>query len=346
MCSGYAAVEAALLKRKSPRISCFPLIDSAFAASYAGTSMREVHLDPGLHAAALERCARDLPVDGVYINLCLDIDQPVRRSEDAYGIDDALTLTIPENDVLSISGTGIASLDDERIDGAQLFHPGMRATYEAIDDGVRREFAVAVGLTGTYSQLAFLYGVSDLMVAMVDCPGKVRKTLDRRHEIALLQARELCRAGARFVWIGEGLGSGSLISPQQYRDFVLPYERSLANEIRRAGALSILHICGDVTSALSDIAGCGADGFDLDYPVDLSTALAALLPAVAVKGNINPALFLKGQRESLRRACARALQTAYGVEGFILSTGCLVPRDAETGAFQTMSELCGSMHRY
>jgi uroporphyrinogen decarboxylase len=340
MVTGYGVIEAALLKKKPSRTPCFPLIDTAFAAAYSGKSLREVQTDPELHAAALEKCARELPVDGVYINLSLGQHQPVRLSEDTFRIDNALTLSIPLNDVLSIAETDIETLDDERIISAQLFHPGILETFESMKGETTNQVAVVVGLTGTFSQVAFLYGISPCMMALVDRPDEVRRALDRRHEVVLQQARDLCNAGAHFIWIGEGLGSGSLISPRQYQDFVLPYERSLTTEIRRAGALSILHICGDVTGALPHIAGSGADGFDLDYPVDLSTALDILLPEVAVKGNIDPTLFLKGHQESLRGACMQALQSAGDAAGFILSTGCLVPRDAEVESFLTMSELC------
>jgi hypothetical protein len=340
MHSGYDIIEAALQKKWVSRVPCFPLIDIAFAAVYLGKPLREVQLNPGVHAAALSRCAQDLPVDGVYINLGLASGQSVKLSEDTYRIDDALTLVVPNNDVLSISQTDIESLDDERISAAELFHPGILKTFQAMDNEIINNSAVAVGVTGTFSQVAFLYGIPRLMMALLDQPQQVHRALDRRHEIVLRQVRELCGSGARFVWIGEGLGSGSLISPEQYREYVLPYEKSLAEEIRKAGALSILHICGDVTAALPDIARCKVDGFDLDYPVDLATAVGVLLPEIAIKGNIDPTLFLRGRQEALRKTCRHALEVAGHLDGFILSTGCLVPRDATVESFEIVSVMC------
>lgn len=340
MHSCYAIIEASLQKKRVSRVPCFPLIDIAFAAAYLGKPMREVQLNPGAHAEALSRCAGDLPVDGVYINLGLASGQAFKLSEDSYRIDDALTLVIPNNDVLSISHTDIESLDDERICAAELFHPGILETYQAMDDEIKKNSAVAVGVTGTFSQVAFLYGIPKLMMSLLDQPQQVHRALDLRHEVVLRQVRELCGSGARFVWIGEGLGSGSLISPEQYREYALPYEQSLAEEIRKAGALSILHICGDVTSALPDIARCKADGFDLDYPVDLATAVGVLLPEITIKGNIDPTLFLGGRQDALRKSCRHALMVAGQTDGFILSTGCLVPRDATVESFEIVSEIC------
>ncbi len=356
MSSGYHIIEDALLNKKTSRLPCFPLIDSAFAAAYFKKPLREVQLNPRLHADALCACAEELPVDGVYINLGLTSGQAVQLTESTYRIDDSVTLLIPANDVLSISKTDIKSLEDERFESADLFHPGILETFRSMNEKVKENYAVVVGLTGTFSQVAFLYGISEILMALLDQPDAVRETLARRHKIAVQQAREICATGPRFIWIGEGLGSGSLISPNQYREFVLPYEQDLAEEIRKAGVLSILHICGNVTSALPDIARCGADGFDLDYPypagtktpagmktpVDLQAALDTLLPQVAVKGNVNPTLFLPGREEALRQACAEAKKVAGKRNGFIMSTGCLVPRDAAEGSFQIMAQLCSN----
>jgi hypothetical protein len=341
MHSSATIIERALLKQNTSCLPCFPLIDIAFASSFAGQPMRAVQLDPRLHGAALSKCTEELPVDGIYINLCLDTRQGNRISESEILIDEAVHLVIPENDVLAIAAADIESLDDRRILDAELFHPGMLATFENIDERIKREYAVAVGLTGTFSQVAFLFGIPELMIALLDQPAAVRRTLDKRHNVVVRQARELCASGARFIWIGEGLGSGSLISPDQYRDFVLPYEIELAEEIRKNGALSLLHICGDVTNTLADIAGSSADGFDLDYPVDLAVALETLLPEVAVKGNINPRLFMEGLSEELKDACLQARTAAAHRNGFIMSTGCLVPRDSTVESFHIMADICG-----
>ena len=345
MQSGRDTVRLALHKEQTDRLPCFPLIDIAFASAFIHEPMRNVQLDPSLHAGALASCAAELPVDGVYINLCLTQDQPEKLPDETYGdetyrIDDALTLAIPENDVLSIAKTEITSLGDPRLTTAELYHTGILETLQQMPRETLGTAAVVAGVTGTFSQVAFLYGVSELMMALLDQPQAVERALERRHPIAIRQVRELTAAGAEFIWIGEGLGSGSLISPEQYRRFVLPYERDLADEIRRGGVSSILHICGDVSAALPDIARSGVDGFDLDFPVDLNTGLEILLPAVAVKGNINPVLFLAGHQDALTASCRRAIEAARGRAGFILSTGCLVPRDSSLEAFQIVAECC------
>ena len=339
-----ARIEAALQGRRAERVPCFPLVDVAYASAHAGRTMASLQLDPHVHAAALAQCARELPIDGVYINLCLGAQQAARfvREDGRYRgrLDDGLDVAFGENDVASVAATDIVAPDDPRIGSAELFHPGMLETFLAMPADVDREVAVCVGLTGAFSQVGFLLGLQNLMVALVDDPAGVHRAIRRRQAAALRQARALRDAGARFIWIGEGMASSSLLSPQMYADFVLPYEQELADEIRRLGALSLLHICGNITPALEAIAQSRADGVDVDAPTDWAAAVRILGPRACLKGNLNPLLFLPGKAQALADACDAARREAEAAGRFIMSTGCLVPRDSARAAFEVMARAC------
>ncbi len=337
-------VESALLRQSVGRTPCFPLVDLVFAGAFSGIPLSEVQLDPAAHARALVHGLERLPIDGVYINLCFSPEQAALATPYEAGfrllLDECLEVRFGANDVASIARTDIDSFEDPRLARAALFHPGMLETYRSIPAETRDRAAVCVGLTGAFSQLGFLIGLEKLMVALVDEPGRVHRALRCRQEIALRQAEEICRAGARFIWIGEGMASGSLISPAAYREFVLPYERELAGHIRKLGALSILHICGNTTGMLADIAETGADGCDVDSPTDWAAAVSILGRSMCLKGNVNPLFFLPRNLDRLPAACADARRAAAGLKGFILSTGCLVPRDSAAEAFEVMRQAC------
>jgi uroporphyrinogen decarboxylase len=245
--------------------------------------------------------------------------------------------------VLSIEHTEIESLQDPRIETAALFHPGMLATYGRLR-AEAADAAVAVGLTGTFSQLAFLFGLEKLLLALIDDPTGVRKALRRRQKVVCSQIAELCDAGARLIWIGEGVASGTVLSPRMYEEFVLPYEQEVTAEIRRRGARSLLHICGNTTPMLPQLARSAADGCDVDHLTDWPAAVHALGAHVAIKGNLNPLLFMPGEQTALKEACQRTISQAEKTPGFILSTGCLVPRDADPAAFEVCASECRRTH--
>jgi uroporphyrinogen-III decarboxylase len=325
-------------------VPCFPTVDVVYAGSHSGLPISRLQLDPAAHAAALAQCAAELPIDGIYVNLCLSSRQAAQAvcREGRYHVrlDDALEVEFAENDVASIAHSDIHDLEDPRIQQAELFHPGMLEVFRAIPAQTGRDVAVCVGVTGAFSQLGFLLGLENLLLELVDRPAAVHRALRKRQEAALRQAAEIVQAGARFLWIGEGMASASLISRQMYAEFVLPYEQELAGEIRRLGGLVILHICGNITPSLHAIAECDCDGADIDRPTDWNAAVRTLGPKMCLKGNIDPLLFLPENVGSLGPACETALRGAATAKGFILSTGCLVPRDAARAAFSIMADAC------
>ena len=335
-------VERALLRRPTARPRCFPLVDVAFASTHSGKTLAMLQLDPRLHATALSRCLRELPIDGVYINICFSARQAseVVGSGKQYSLrlDDCLRLEFSENEVAAIAGSDLVSLDDERIGTAELFHPGMIETFQAMPEEVRNEAAVCVGLTGAFSQVGFLVGRSKPDGGDAGQPGggSPGHTEGDRRSRCDRRARSSKR-GRDLFGLAKAWPSNSLLSARMYADFVLPYERELADEIRRQGALSLLHICGNVTPSLPHIATSRVDGVDIDSPTDWPAAVEVLGLDVCLKGNINPTLFLPGREEELAAACAASKRVVVRAEGFILSTGCLVPRDSSREAFNIMA---------
>jgi uroporphyrinogen-III decarboxylase len=123
-----------------------------------------------------------------------------------------------------------------------------------------------------------------------------------------------------------------------YQQFVLPYEQELADDLRSQGARSLLHICGNATPMLSLMAQSRVDGCDLDYLTDWPAAVRTLGPQMVLKGNINPGLFLPGHDPALAEACEQTKILGRQTPGFILSSGCLVPRDSTPRAFEIMAK--------
>ena len=137
--------------------------------------------------------------------------------------------------------------------------------------------------------------------------------------------------------IGIGDAAASLIGPVYYREFVLPYERELIREIHGRGGIVKLHICGDISKLLPDIATTGADMVDIDWMVDLRRARAVLGPEVCLCGNFDPvAVLLQARPDDVRDACRRSIEQAGAP--FVLSAGCEVPPDTPADNFGAMCE--------
>jgi uroporphyrinogen decarboxylase len=107
----------------------------------------------------------------------------------------------------------------------------------------------------------------------------------------------------------------------------MPYQRKVFQAWQRSGiGGSLLHICGDSTKVLSAYRDTGADLIEIDNKVDLAVARQTIGDHATLVGNVHTVTeLLQGTPETVRAAALRCIEKA-GERGFILGSGCLVPR--------------------
>jgi MtaA/CmuA family methyltransferase len=176
---------------------------------------------------------------------------------------------------------------------------------------------------GAFALASVLRGDTNVLLDIHDRPEWLKDLLDRLVELGVAFARAQVEVGAHVVGLGDSMGS--LVSPRQYREFVLPYEQRVFAAVREAGAIPRLHICGSTGHLLADMATSGARIVDLDWMVDLRKAAEVFGPAgPAPCGNFDPVgVMLQGAPrdvEAAVRACA-----ATGGPRHFSAAGCEVP---------------------
>jgi MtaA/CmuA family methyltransferase len=196
---------------------------------------------------------------------------------------------------------------------------GVRLLRERVGDDV----PVMGWVEGAFALAAVLRGDTNLLLDIHDRPEWLKELLDRLLEVGVAFARAQVVAGAHVIGLGDSMGS--LVSPKQYREFVLPYEQKLFAAVTEAGAIPRLHICGDTTHLLGDMARSGAAIVDLDWMVDLEqAALVFGAGGPAPCGNFDPvSVMLQGTPDAVAtavRACAAA-----GGPRHLSAAGCEVP---------------------
>ena len=155
----------------------------------------------------------------------------------------------------------------------------------------------------------------------------------------------LGRAGADMLSGGDS--PAGLIGPRLYREVALPYERRVVAALKSRVPPVSLHICGDATAILCDMAASGADVLELDHQVDIATACRTVGPEVAIWGNLDPVgLLARGTPEQVRRATLELLRAvqACGHTRFVLSSGCTLAVETPPENLQAMFDAveCGS----
>ncbi len=144
--------------------------------------------------------------------------------------------------------------------------------------------------------------------------------MDTLTDLSIKYATAQVKAGADTILIGEATCSGDLISPDTYRDFVVPYHSRLCPAIP---APSILHICGNSTRHIPYLAQTGAAGYSFDEGAEINITREQLKGKVAMIGyvpTVNP--LLQGTPEAVYQYSLDCL----GHEVDILTPGCSLPQ--------------------
>ena len=210
----------------------------------------------------------------------------------------------------------------DRIKGLQLLKK--RAGDEKIVEG---------WVEGPCGASADLRGINTLMLDFYDDPAFVRELFGYTVDVGLRFGRAQVDAGADIIGIGDP--AASLVGPKLYEEFVLPYEKKLADGLHAMGARVRLHICGNTRPILRGMGSLGCDIVDLDSAAPLAEARAAMGPEQVLLGNLDPVRDLRnGTPESVYDAMAECHRQCG--PRFIVGAGCEVPRDTPAANVHAM----------
>lgn len=203
--------------------------------------------------------------------------------------------------------------------------PRMSDRLEAIRlfrETVGGEVPIMGWVEGALAEAADLRGVTNLMLDLIERPKWVEVLNEICTEVAIKFAQAQIDAGADIIGLGDAIASQ--ISPEMYRRFALPYEKSIFAAVHDKQAFARLHICGNTNKILADMVESGADIIDLDWMVDMGKAGIHYGDQVSFCGNFDPvSVLMQGTPETVYEATIKSLRE--GGPRCFSAAGCEVP---------------------
>jgi len=310
-------IQAVLAGEEVDRPAVTPIF-MAWAAHFVGHSYRDYYLDADVLVKAQVAVTEAFGLDQISA-----ISDPWREAS-AYGME----FDYPEQGVgkprayrLRDPADAESLVEVDLLAGARV-QDRIRAV-ELLAERMGATHSVLGWVEGPMAEYADLRGVENTLMDLIDKPDLFGRACEILVENAIRFARVQIEAGADMIGVGDA--AASLIGPDLYSRYVLPWEQKQIHGIHEAGGTVKLHICGNVTSLLPYLPQTGADVIDLDWMVPLDKARQVVGPDVVLAGNFDPtAILLQGTPDEVARAARECLDLAG--PRLILQPGCEVPQ--------------------
>jgi MtaA/CmuA family methyltransferase len=154
----------------------------------------------------------------------------------------------------------------------------------------------------------------------------VFKLLDYSSEISGQFIKLVAATGVDMVSNGDSPAGPTMISPEMYRKFALPYEKKMADIAHELKLPYLIHICGNTDSILEDMVKTGADAIELDYETDVIKVLSICKNDIAFFGNIDPSgVIALGTPELVEEKVRQLLSVYNDSPRFVMNAGCAIP---------------------
>ena len=188
--------------------------------------------------------------------------------------------------------------------------------------------------SGTMAFLVTMRGMNTAMMDLIEEPDLVHRIMEKGVAVAVEKAKFNIDRGVLVLRLNDSVGNMSVMSPAHWREFVFPHMRDFCSEVHRYSdaARIYCHICGNVLPIAEDLVETGLDcigpldplgGFS---PADVRERVG---DAVSLMGGVNTLTFVDGTPADIREEAHTCILEAGEHGGFVLGSGCVVPRSAQ-----------------
>jgi uroporphyrinogen decarboxylase len=219
----------------------------------------------------------------------------------------------------------VSKLDASTIREQLLSDKGIQAMLlqtKIIKESVGESKYLATIVPAPFTAASQIMGVQKFMVELFNVENDFTPLLEYCLQLSNTFAEIFIESGVDFIFIGDPVASGDLISPVIFEKFSAPYIKKLSGMIGDKVDVKMLHICGNTAARLEPVRDLGVNVFSLDS-VDLQFALDTAKGYYAIAGNMSPVHIMQDlTAEEVYKKCTELAQVAGLKGGYIMMPGC------------------------
>jgi hypothetical protein len=185
--------------------------------------------------------------------------------------------------------------------------------------------------SATMAFLVTMRGMSRALLDLIEAPRLVHAIMEKGTAIAVEKGKFNIDSGLKVLRLNDSVGNMDVISPAHWREFVYPHLKEVCAALHAydPSARIYCHICGNILPVAEDLAQSGLDCIGPLDPLggfEPGEIRARVGDAVALMGGIHTLSLLEGDREKILAESAACIRQAGMRGGYVLGSGCVVPR--------------------
>jgi len=194
--------------------------------------------------------------------------------------------------------------------------------------------------------------MENLLLDYYDNPRLAHELAEMVIDYKIRLMRRAIREGADAVVSGDDYANqhGTVMSPQHFRQFVLPYLKRSIDAAHDEGVPFIKHTDGNIWAILDDLVQAGIDALDPIEPaagMDIGEVKAKYGDRIAVIGNVDCSFVLtRGTVEEVEEAVKETIAKASPGGGHILASSNSIHPAVKPENYRAMVEAARKYGRY
>ena len=187
--------------------------------------------------------------------------------------------------------------------------------------------------TATMAFLVTMRGMNRALIDLIEEPELIHAVMEKGAAIAIEKGKFNIDLGLNILRLNDSVGNMSVISPEHWREFVFPHMKEVCDTLHAydPNVRIYCHICGNILPIAEDLVETGLDCIGPLDPLGNFTPAqirGRVGDAVSLMGGVNTLTFLQGRPEHIIEESISCMHQAGAHGGYILGSGCVVPRDA------------------
>lgn len=278
-----------------------------------GAKWPQAHYDPDKMATLAIAGHRLAGLEGVRVPFCTTvIAQTLGCKIDEGNIDThPYQLSFPCADVKDVKNIKIP----ENLCESERISTVLKAA-EIVRTKVGEDVPLIAGMIGPAAVAFYLSGAHNYLMWCIQHPDALQELMEIGTEVCIEYSNALFEHGVDAVNVSDSEAGPDLFPVPMFESMVLPQYRKLTSRLQ---GMSVLHICGDATEILDQMAVSGFNGLSIEEKVNARYAKHIIGDRACLIGNVSPTMTLLSQSPNeIKKEAKQCIED--GVD--ILAPGC------------------------